>query len=66
MVVIGNEILSGKVEDSNSPFLARALRAAGVSLERVIVIPEAVRRYRRTWPGRCRIRVDRLMRAQRS
>ncbi|MEE8310757.1 MAG: molybdopterin-binding protein [Candidatus Binatia bacterium] len=42
MIVIGNEILSGKVGDSNSPFLARSLRAAGVSLERVIVIPDDV------------------------
>ena len=42
MIVIGNEILSGKVEDSNSPFLARTLRSAGVSLERVIVIPDDV------------------------
>jgi len=42
MVVIGNEILSGKVADSNSPFLARELRAAGVSLERIVVIPDDV------------------------
>ena len=42
MVVIGNEILSGKVADTNSPFLARALRKVGVSLERVIVIPDDV------------------------
>ena len=42
MIVIGNEILSGKVDDSNSPFLARTLRAAGVSLERVLVIPDDV------------------------
>jgi len=40
LIVIGNEILSGKVEDTNSPFLARQLRAAGVSLERIIVIPD--------------------------
>jgi molybdenum cofactor synthesis domain-containing protein len=42
MVVIGNEILSGKVADSNSGFLARELRQAGVSLERIIVIPDDV------------------------
>lgn len=42
MVVIGNEILSGKVADSNSPFLAAQLRAAGVSLERIIVIPDEI------------------------
>ncbi|RMD81985.1 MAG: competence/damage-inducible protein A [Candidatus Dadabacteria bacterium] len=42
MIVIGNEILSGKVVDSNSPFLARQLRSLGVSLERVLVIPDDV------------------------
>ena len=42
MVVIGNEILSGKVTDSNSPFLARELRRLGVSLERISVIPDVV------------------------
>jgi len=42
MVVIGNEILSGKVVDSNSAYLARELRAAGVGLERIIVIPDDI------------------------
>jgi molybdenum cofactor synthesis domain-containing protein len=42
MVVVGNEILSGKVADSNSSFLARQLRSVGVSLERIIVIPDDV------------------------
>ena len=42
MVVIGNEILSGKVTDTNSAFLARQLRSVGVSLERIIVIPDNV------------------------
>jgi len=42
LVVIGNEILSGKVEDSNSSFLARELRTAGVSLERIHVIPDEI------------------------
>ncbi len=40
--MIGNEILSGKVEDTNSHFLAEQLRAAGVSLERIIVIPDEI------------------------
>jgi FAD synthetase len=40
LVVIGNEILSGKVTDTNTPFLARELRSLGVSLERVVVIPD--------------------------
>ena len=42
MVVIGNEILSGKVRDSNSPFLARELRTLGVQLQRITVIPDDV------------------------
>lgn len=40
LVVIGNEILSGKVVDTNTPFLAKELRGLGVSLERVVVIPD--------------------------
>jgi len=42
MVVVGNEILSGKVLDTNSPFLAKQLRAAGVVLDRIIVIPDEI------------------------
>ena len=40
MVVIGNEILSGKVVDTNSPFLASELRALGVALKRIAVVPD--------------------------
>src|ERR1700752_1584253 len=39
-VVIGNEILSGKVTDTNSPFLATELRTLGVALRRIAVIPD--------------------------
>ncbi len=42
IVVIGNEILSGKITDSNSGYLARALRKAGVALERIYVIPDEI------------------------
>ena len=42
VIVIGNEILSGKVADTNSTFLAQELRGLGVSLERIIVIPDDV------------------------
>ncbi len=52
IIVIGNEILSGKVVDTNAAFLAQELRALGVSLRRILVIPdeldaiaEAVRMY---------------------
>lgn len=42
LVVIGNEILSGKVIDTNTPFLAREMRSLGVSLERVVVVPDNI------------------------
>src|SRR4026209_1289538 len=40
IVVIGNEILSGKVTDTNSSFLTRGLRAMGVDVRRISVIPD--------------------------
>jgi molybdenum cofactor synthesis domain-containing protein len=39
-LIVGNELLSGKVADSNVVELARTLRALGVSLERVVVLPD--------------------------
>lgn len=42
ILVIGNEILSGKVTDENSPFLARELRSLGVSLRRIEVVTDEV------------------------
>lgn len=42
ILVIGNEILSGKVTDSNSPYLCRELRALGVDVGRIHVIPDDV------------------------
>ena len=42
LLVIGNEILSGKVVDTNSPFLASELRQLGVELERILTIPDDI------------------------
>lgn len=42
IIIIGNEILSGKVQDSNSFFLASGLRELGVSVMRISVIPDDV------------------------
>jgi molybdenum cofactor synthesis domain-containing protein len=42
LVVVGNEVLSGKVQDSNAYFAARQLRTVGVALERISVIPDEV------------------------
>src|ERR1700720_4839059 len=39
LVVVGNEILSGKVQDSNAYFAARELRKIGVALSRIATIP---------------------------
>ena len=41
-LVIGNEILTGKIQDQNVAFLARELFELGVSLRRVIVCPDEV------------------------
>jgi molybdenum cofactor synthesis domain-containing protein len=42
IVIIGNEILSGKVRDDNSFFLLSELRALGVDVRRVSVIPDEI------------------------
>jgi molybdenum cofactor synthesis domain-containing protein len=42
ILVIGNEILSAKVQDENGPFLARELRALGVELRRIETVPDEV------------------------
>ncbi len=40
IIVIGNEILSGKTRDENSPYLVRELRALGVDVKKVSVVPD--------------------------
>lgn len=40
LVVIGDEILSGEVEDQNSPFLTRRLWELGIKVERIVVLPD--------------------------
>ncbi|MEO1229115.1 MAG: molybdopterin-binding protein [Myxococcota bacterium] len=42
ILVIGNEVLSGKVEEANARFLIGALRDAGVKLERVVFVRDEV------------------------
>lgn len=56
VIVIGDEILSGKVVDTNAAFLAQELRGVGVALQRILVIPDdveaiaaAVRDYQRAF-----------------
>ncbi len=42
IIIIGNEILSGKIADENSPFLCRELRSLGVNVRRTVVLPDDV------------------------
>lgn len=42
ILLIGDEILSGKVQDENARFLIEELRGLGVALRRVIVIPDVL------------------------
>ncbi|MBW2494431.1 MAG: competence/damage-inducible protein A [Deltaproteobacteria bacterium] len=42
ILVIGNEILSGKVTDINSPYLCEQLREIGVDVERILTIPDVL------------------------
>jgi molybdenum cofactor synthesis domain-containing protein len=42
IVVIGNEILSGKVDDQNARYLIGELRSLGVVLRRIEVVPDVV------------------------
>jgi molybdenum cofactor synthesis domain-containing protein len=52
ILIIGSEVLSGKVADENSPYLVRELRALGVEVQRITtladeaaIIAEEVRRF---------------------
>jgi FAD synthetase len=42
IILVGNEILSGKIEDANAAYLCRELRALGVDVRRITVIPDDV------------------------
>ncbi len=42
IILVGNEILSGKVVDANASYLCRELRALGVDVRKISVIPDEV------------------------
>ena len=42
IMVIGNEILSGKVVDTNSPYMCQELRILGVDVRRIVVVPDEI------------------------
>jgi molybdenum cofactor synthesis domain-containing protein len=41
-LVVGNELLTGKIEDANTPYLARTLFGLGIALRRVVVCPDEI------------------------
>lgn len=42
IIIIGDEILKGETQDTNTHFFTRSLRVLGVSVERVSVIPDHI------------------------
>ena len=48
IIIIGNEVLSGKTQDINSTFLCQELRNLGVDVQRVSVIPDDLELIGRT------------------
>jgi molybdenum cofactor synthesis domain-containing protein len=42
IILVGNEILSGKIGDANAAYLCRELRELGVDVRRIAVIPDEV------------------------
>ena len=42
IVLVGNEILSGKIVDANASYLCKELRALGVEVRRITVVPDEV------------------------
>eukprot|EP00193_Tetraselmis_chui_P002595 CAMPEP_0177759498 /NCGR_PEP_ID=MMETSP0491_2-20121128/4767_1 /TAXON_ID=63592 /ORGANISM="Tetraselmis chuii, Strain PLY429" /LENGTH=512 /DNA_ID=CAMNT_0019275337 /DNA_START=159 /DNA_END=1697 /DNA_ORIENTATION=- len=42
ILIVGDELLSGKVEDSNSSFMAKQLRQMGWKLGKIMVVPDDV------------------------
>jgi molybdenum cofactor synthesis domain-containing protein len=42
IILVGNEILSGKIVDANASYLCHELRALGVEVRRITVIPDEI------------------------
>ncbi|XP_017758416.1 PREDICTED: FAD synthase-like isoform X2 [Eufriesea mexicana] len=42
LIVIGDEILRGQIIDTNTSYLAKKLRASGIKLQKITVIPDIV------------------------
>ncbi len=41
-LVVGNELLTGKIADANTPYLARTLFDLGITLRRVVICPDEI------------------------
>lgn len=53
LVIVGNEILTCKVQDQNTPFLLERLRALGVPVVGVTVVPDVPARMVRAYRWAC-------------
>lgn len=42
IIIIGDEILKGQTQDTNTHFLAQNLKERGIKLQRVVVIPDEI------------------------
>src|SRR5437899_11466007 len=42
IILVGNEILSGKIEDANAIYLCRELRRLGMDVRKIAIIPDDV------------------------
>jgi molybdenum cofactor synthesis domain-containing protein len=40
VLIVGDEILKGEIDDENAPYLLRELREAGVPVERIVTVPD--------------------------
>jgi len=42
LLIIGNEVLTGKISDQNGPYIAKRLWEVGSKLSRIVVVPDIV------------------------
>jgi molybdopterin-biosynthesis enzyme MoeA-like protein len=42
LIIIGDEILRGRVQDANTVYLARSLETKGIKIKKIVVIPDEV------------------------
>jgi FAD synthetase len=42
IIIIGDEILKGQIQDDNTVFLAKELHSCGIKLDRVSIIPDDI------------------------